>query len=154
MSQGVAGVRRALAVLIEALSRRLPSDDEVDPNAAREADRKRDASWAALHGLFTAWARVGDIDEAETAKRLLALVFPAGLAFLNLSYRQAWATSDALLRSIHTNDLAERIESLGGAKLLKRLRRAHREHGATLGITKPVERVPGAVSVGEACTKL
>jgi hypothetical protein len=106
-------------------------------SSARRADLDEDAVWLALYTWLKGWAALpaGLAPEAETARTVLAVLFPDGTGFTQLTYALEWAEADRKLALIDGDGHAARIESLGGGPLLRALRAAHAEYERVLGLS-------------------
>jgi hypothetical protein len=111
-----------------------------DPTAQREADTMLDSAWAALQSLLSAWSRLPTTTMPEKpakAKALLELLYPTGLRFVNLPYKDQWAESETRLRVIARPEVAADLHKLGAAPFVATLEQAHASYGKVLGVTVP-----------------
>ena len=95
-------------------------------------------AWGALHDAMQATARVPFASpRKEQAQLLLDQLFPDGLSFLALSYRDEWFESTRRLRIIEEEGLAEPIAAVTGhPSFLEAVRVAHDAYGDALSITE------------------
>lgn len=135
---------RATKALESALAaKNTPADVRADRGVA---DRDEDAAWSALRDWLDAWSRVPGAPQAKDAARVLAAVFPDGLAFTQLRYPLEWAEADARLKRLD-GDGAKSIAALGGQPLLDALHRAHEAYGKALGVTQAAPPPPATVDI-------
>lgn len=136
------GVLAALARLLDAyaeLTRRIAARERAgsaaDPRA-RAADRALDDAWAALQSWLLGWTRLPDRAHGRLgeARALYAALFPKGLQFLTLEFKNEWKESQARLDAIAKERRDELIDALGGAAFLETIARAHRAYGEVLQI--------------------
>lgn len=137
--EAVGEVRAALGVLETRMAEQLPDAASAEPARARGADVKIDACWASLYNLLVGWSRLPDSKEGERANVILAQIFPDGLAFTRLPWREEWVQSDTRLMAIDAQGFAKDIDALGATKILKTLRQAHKDYGVALAITAKAE---------------
>jgi hypothetical protein len=149
-----------LAREFDALCAALQYDREATSMGAAasvEADRQLDACWASTHGFLVSCAKLGAAPEgaerAARARAVLAVVFPGGLRFLTLPYRDQWAESETKLARLAEPEIAEHLRALGGEPFVRVVEAAHERYGAALHLTqrkaevkaraKPRERLDG-----------
>src|SRR5690606_5023750 len=108
----------------------------ADPRA-RAADRVLDDAWGAFQSWLLGWTRLPERAHVRIVdtKRLYASLFPKGLQFLTLDYKDEWTESQNRLDQITAHGLDELIDELGGAPFLAQLARAHHAYGDALHIT-------------------
>jgi hypothetical protein len=139
----------------KALSARLPPP--VGDADLRPADYAEDNAWSALSEFLSGWARLPEtFADAEMARQLKAEIFPDGLKFLLLPYKEEWAESEARLQRMRQGKAAASIKQLGGATFLDHLNSTHAAYGKALGITQQKAAGPAPVSMRdplEAFTK-
>ena len=92
--------------------------------------------------------------EAKSAAELLARVFPSGLAFLTLDYKQQWEESDRLLSLIDDEELGGKLDQLCQPAFLAAVRRAHQVYGDALGLTQQKPLLPEAPAIASALSSL
>jgi hypothetical protein len=133
----VTALERARAELSSALARRAPAATDSDAIGQREADQAADAAWSATLDFLRGWARLPSrIEERDIAQALLAVLYPDGLKFTQLPFKQQWAEAAARIDRIKKEKLSEQFRALGGEAFLKQLDATHKAYGAALGITK------------------
>jgi hypothetical protein len=137
------GAYAALARLLEStaelklrIAARERSGSAADPKA-RAADRVVDDAWGAFQSWLLGWTRLpqrahGRIPDAQM---LYASLFPKGLQFLTLDFKDEWTESQNRLDQITTRGLDLLIDELGGGPFLATIARAHRAYGDALHIT-------------------
>ena len=109
----------------------------------READLAEDNAWGALHDLLRAWSRLpAGEPHAEAARALASTLFPDGLRFTHLAYREEWAQAEARLTKIVSEGLDKTLERLGAAPFLANLQAAHAAYGRLLGTTQAPSEPP------------
>ncbi|AUX42875.1 hypothetical protein SOCE26_043120 [Sorangium cellulosum] len=129
----------ALGALTKAAATRLPSVPAEDTARARAADLAVDSIWSGLHDVLVGWSKIPGLPEAELATSARATLFPRGLKFTQLAYKLEWAESNTRILLLKDNGLEAQLKRLGAGKILERLYEAHKDYGAALGITSPVE---------------
>jgi hypothetical protein len=108
----------------------------ADPRA-RAADRALDDAWGAFQSWLMGWTRLPDRAHPliADARALYAALFPKGLQFLTLDFRDEWNESQMRLDHIAEAKLDSVIDKLGGGPFLATLSRMHRAYGEALHIT-------------------
>lgn len=108
----------------------------ADPKA-RAADRALDDAWAAMQTRLLGWTRLPDRAHPRVgdARDLYATLFPKGLQFLTLDFKDEWTESQKRLDVIAEHHLDQVVEALGGAAFLRTVARAHKVYGDALHIT-------------------
>ena len=139
-----AAVQRALQrietamVVLEHQGEDRPPDDSDTNDDARIADLRLDRAWVAVGRRLEVLVDLPPhIPETELAAELHRSLFPDGLAFLNLPFRQQWAHSEERLRLVEDEDLGPMLAPLIGGFVLDELWAAHEEYGRVLGIEDP-----------------
>jgi hypothetical protein len=107
-----------------------------DPKA-RAADRVLDDAWGAFQSWLLGWTRLPDRAHPRVgdSRRLYAGLFPKGLQFLTLDFKDEWTESQNRLDQITRLKLDEVIDALGGGPFLATIARAHKAYGDALHIT-------------------
>jgi len=123
---------KAHSALSLALSKRPQA--ESDPKRPRSADHAEDHAFSALHDWLYAWCKLSS-PEADQARTMFAVLFPDGLKFTHLPYKQEWAECEAKLARIASEGYDAEIVRLGGKPILDQLLAAHKAYGESLGIT-------------------
>lgn len=118
-----------------------------EPLRARASDQAVDQAFSALHDWLYGWCKLPSA-EADQARIIHAALFPNGLKFTHLPYKQEWAEAKAKLDRITLDGFDKEIQRLGGQPLLDQARAAHSAYGETLGITLTVQD-PGKVKLRE-----
>lgn len=135
-------VLAALARLLDAyaeLNRRIAARERAgspaDPRA-RAADRALDDAWGAFQSWLLGWTLLPERAHGRIveARALYAALFPKGLQFLTLEFKDEWKESQARLAAIAKERRDELIDALGGAAFLETIARAHRAYGEVLQI--------------------
>jgi hypothetical protein len=110
----------------------------ADPKA-RAADRALDDAWGAFQSWLLGWTRLPDKanPHVRDARVLYAAMFPKGLQFLTLDFKDEWNESQQRLDHITEARLDDIIDKLGGGPFLITLARCHRAYGEVLNITGP-----------------
>lgn len=110
----------------------------ADPKA-RAADRALDDAWGAFQSWLLGWTRLPDKAHAQIvdARALYAAMFPKGLQFLTLDFKDEWNESQQRLDHITAAHLDDVIAKLGGGPFLTTIARCHRAYGEALHITGP-----------------
>ena len=105
--------------------------------AVREADILEDMAVGALADVLRGWARLaGQIPEGDVARDLDRRLFGDGLLFLNSKPIEEHAAVESRLQVIETEGLDKAIAQLGGAPLLKHLKKVHQQYGKVTGATR------------------
>jgi len=135
--------KTALTALLErtgrlerAIAARERAGSSADPRA-RAADRALDDAWGALQTWLLGWTRLPDHahPHVDDARKLYAGLFPKGLQFLTLEFKDEWTESKNRLDQIEGHGLDRLLDALGGRAFLTSLRAAHRAYGDALQIT-------------------
>ncbi len=115
----------------------------ADP-VARAADRALDDAWAAFQTWLLGWTRLPDRAHGRVAeaRRVYAELFPKGLQFLTLDFKDEWKESQERLDRISDAKLDELIDALGGGAFVANVARAHRHYGEALQITSSSRAEP------------
>lgn len=114
------------------------SGSAADP-WARAADRALDDAWGAFQSWLLGWTRLPDKAHPliADARGLYLALFPKGLQFLTLDFKDEWNESQQRLDHITEAKLDDVIDKLGGAPFLITVARCHRAYGEALQITGP-----------------
>lgn len=130
------GLLEVTGRLKQAIAARERAGSSADPKA-RAADRVLDDAWGAFQSWLLGWTRLPERAHARIvdAKGLYASLFPKGLQFLTLDYKDEWTESKNRLEHIAAHRLDDLIDELGGGPFLAQLARAHEAYGAALHIT-------------------
>ncbi len=140
-------------VLREGAAERLRAGQGVDGTRTVMTDRRSDGAWGALFSWLGGWSKLPDsVPQSGKARTITGELFPEGLKFLTLPYKEQWAESDTRLLRIAGQKHDAEIESLGGKVFLDELRAAHAEYGEALGITKPPEKPAAETNLRDALT--
>jgi hypothetical protein len=130
-------MRQDLGVLRGHAETRVQESGQSD--SRETVNRTADAAWAALRWWCKGWALLPYPEyasQADGARMLEAQIFPDGLRFTQLAFRNQWVESQARLGLIEREGLAALIATLGGQSILDAVRRAHDDFGRALGITE------------------
>lgn len=137
-----ATVHAALGRLLESgvdlqkdIAAREKSGSTADPKA-RAADRALDDAWGAFQSWLLGWTRLPDRAHPliADARALYAALFPKGLQFLTLDFKDEWNESQQRLDHVTEAQLDGIIDKLGGSAFLVTLARCHRAYGEALHI--------------------
>lgn len=142
LPEGAAGL---LARVVDArvdlekhIAARERAGSSADPRA-RAADRALDDAWGALQCWLLGWTRLPDKAHPRLpdARALYGGLFPRGLAFLTLEFKDQWTESQKRLDYLHERSLQERslvglLGILGGMPFLETVRAAHKAYGEAL----------------------
>ena len=122
----------------------------------RPFDQGEDSAWGALHDRLEGYARLDPerVADAGRAAALLASVFPGGLAFLTLDYKQQWEESERLLQLIDTKEWGSELDRLCHSSFLAEVRHAHQAYGDALGLTQAKPILPEAPTIAGALQAL
>lgn len=133
----VQGALKNLATCAEVLQGDIgPQPVQTEPPAAlKQADQNEDTGFSVCKRVLEQRARIPNSAHAELAARLSATLFPKGLKFITLEYRQEWAEADAILKAITAQKLEADLVSIVGADVVAFMRESHANYGAALGIT-------------------
>lgn len=111
---------------------------EVSGAVVKMLDAALDNAWGAFAKRLESAAELdAEPALAERARKLYERLFPTGLRFLTLPYREEWAESDKRLRLIDTEQLGASLDELCGRGFLAAVRAAQEQYGAALAITAP-----------------
>jgi hypothetical protein len=133
----------ACGELKKSIATRERAGSAADPHA-RAADRALDDAWGAFQSWLLGWTRLPDRAHARVpaARTLYADLFPKGLQFLTLDFKDEWKESQERLDLIAEKKLDEIIDALGGGAFLANISRAHRAYGEALQITSSSRAEP------------
>jgi len=117
----------------------------ADPRA-RAADRALDDAWGAFQSWLLGWTRLPDHAHPliADARALYSALFPKGLQFLTLDFKDEWNESQQRLEHITEAQLDAVIRKLGGEPFLVNVARCQRTYGEALHITTPRDGDPAA----------
>jgi hypothetical protein len=128
--------------------------DRSKSTDTRPFDQGEDDAWGALHARLASYAEI-DSDEGRRAAALVNRLFPEGLGFLALSFKEQWEASDVKLALIDKEELAPQLDELCGDPIfLAQLRTAHQVYGDALGLTKAKPEQAEAPEIAEALRSL
>lgn len=115
----------------------------LDPRA-RAADRALDDAWGALQSWLLGWTKLPDGAHGSIpdARALYAALFPKGLQFLTLDFKDEWTESQNRIDQIQQHNLDAVFRALGGVAFLAALRSAHKNYGEALHITEGSSNQP------------
>lgn len=136
MLEAVQNAKKQIALREKAGSR-------ADPRA-RAADRALDDAWGALQSWLLGWTKLPDDAHASIsdARALYAALFPKGLQFLTLDFKDEWTESQNRIDQIVQHKLDDVLAALGGQAFLDTVVRAHKSYGEALHITQGSSNVP------------
>jgi len=108
----------------------------ADPRA-RAADRNLDDTWGALQSWLLGWTKLPEEAHSRIlhARAVYNGLFPKGLQFLTLDFKDEWTESQNRLERIRYDRWDVVINDLGGGAFLAALEAAHTAYGAALHIT-------------------
>ncbi len=139
------GVSAALGLLVvasvdlqKAIGLRERAGSAADPRA-RAADRALDDAWGCFQSWLLGWTRLPETAHPRIpdARAIYAALFPKGLQFLTLEFKDEWNESQQRLDHLREAKLDEIVEQLGGGPFLATLAHCHRVYGEALQITVP-----------------
>ncbi|MBX3230074.1 MAG: hypothetical protein KIT84_25430 [Labilithrix sp.] len=112
------------------------SGSMADPRA-RAADRQLDDAWGALQSWLLGWTKLPEEAHSRVlhARSVYNGLFPKGLQFLTLDFKDEWTESQNRLDRIAYDRWDVVIQDLGGGAFLHALHAAHAAYGAALHIT-------------------
>ncbi len=115
------------------IAAREKAGSSADPRA-RAADRVLDDAWGALQCWLLGWTRLPDRAHPRIAeaRALYAGLFPRGLAFLTLAFKDQWTESQKRLDFLQERNLVALLGLLGGLPFLETVRAAHKGYGEAL----------------------
>lgn len=145
-SHVTASLSRLLEAIEEtkkAIAARERAGSRLDPRA-RAADRALDDAWGALQSWLLGWTKLPDDAHASIpdARALYAALFPKGLQFLTLDFKDEWTESQNRIDQIQHHNLDAVFRALGGVPFLATLRAAHKNYGEALHITEGSSNQP------------
>jgi hypothetical protein len=108
------------------------------------ADRIIDDCWGALHDWLHGWARLPRGPQRALAAGVIAAIFPTGLGFIQLPYREEWAESATRLTRLDEGGHEQAVVELGGKEFVKQVKAAHKVYGEQLDITASSDAAPDA----------
>ncbi|HEU4412888.1 MAG TPA: hypothetical protein VFS43_47040 [Polyangiaceae bacterium] len=123
----------------------------ADTGETFRADVRLDAGWSGFYSFLVGWAKMPApgkaAAQAERARRLLAIVFPDGLAFTQLPFRAEWAESQMRLDRLAQPENAELVGRLGAGAIVEEIGEAFDAYGRALQVTARRAEVKASVSV-------
>jgi hypothetical protein len=136
VGEALGALLKAGADLEKHIALRQKAGSTADPRA-RAADRALDDAWGAFQSWLLGWTRLPDKAHPliGQARALYAALFPKGLQFLTLDFKDEWNESQQRLDHVSEAQLDDVIDKLGGAAFLATLARCHRVYGEALQIT-------------------
>ena len=145
-SHVTASIARLLESIEEtkkAIASRERAGSRLDPRA-RAADRALDDAWGALQSWLLGWTKLPDDSHPSVsdARALYAALFPKGLQFLTLDFKDEWTESQNRIDQIVQHKLDAVFRTLGGVPFLATLRAAHKNYGEALHITEGSSNQP------------
>jgi hypothetical protein len=134
--QALARVLASVTELKKKITARQRSGSAMDPRA-RAADRVLDDAWGAFQSWLLGWTKLPDDYHARIAhaRHIYSALFPKGLQFLTLDFKDEWTESQNRLERIDHDRWDQVITDLGGKAFLDLLIASHRAYGAALHIT-------------------
>lgn len=117
-------------------------------SAKRAMDTKADRSWGALEMRLAAACEL-EGEAGEAARRAREALFPNGLEFLKMKFREQWVVADAMLKRLAEEDREAAVARIAGSEYLALVRSRHVAYGEVLGITKPVEAAAEVAKIAE-----
>ncbi len=148
-------MRQRLDALRQGAETRIQERGESDSKEAW--NRALDAAWAATRSWCKAWVLLPLADhasQAASARKVEAMLFPDGLRFTQLPYREQWVESQARLGLIEKEGLGEVFAALGGQAFLDCVRKTHDDFGRALGLTQVAEPPPSGSIVRDGRDEL
>lgn len=132
MAARATALEKAHGTLCQAFSNKPQA--EADSPRNRSTDHAEDHAFSALHDWLYAWCKLST-PEADQARTMFAVLFPDGLKFTRLPYKQEWAEAQAKLDRIESEHYDAEIARLGGKPILDQVLAAHKAYGESLRIT-------------------
>jgi hypothetical protein len=117
-------------------------------SAKRAMDTKADRSWGSLEMRLAAACEL-EGEAGEAARRAREALFPNGLEFLKMKYREQWIVADAMLKQLVEEDREAAVSRIAGPEYLSLVRERHVAYGEVLGITKPLESAAEVAKIAE-----
>jgi hypothetical protein len=132
----LARVVESTAELKKRIGARERSGSNLDPKA-RAADRALDNAWGAFQSWLLGWTQLPEEAHVRIphARHIYKALFPKGLQFLTLDYKDEWTESQNRLERIGMDQWDVVISDLGGRAFLEMIMSAHANYGAALHIT-------------------
>ncbi len=139
------GVTVALGLLViagvdlqKAIALRERAGSAADPRA-RAADRALDDAWGCFQSWLLGWTRLPETAHPliPDVRAIYAALFPKGLQFLTLEFKDEWNESQQRLDHLKEAELDAIVQQLGGGPFLATLAHCHRVYGEVLQITTP-----------------
>ena len=120
-------------------------------SAKRAMDSKADRSWGALEMRLAAACEL-EGEAGEAARRAHEALFPNGLGFLKIKFREQWIVADAMLKQLVDEDREAAVSRIAGPEYLALVRSRHAAYGEVLGMTKAVESAAEVAKVADLLT--
>lgn len=140
LSYGVTAALGHLVTRCEELKKHIAARERAGSSAdpkARAADRALDDAWCALQSWLLGFTQLPDRahPRVRDAKALYRMLFPKGLQFLTLEFKDEWTESQNRLTRIQEEHLDVLIGELGGSPFLANVIERHGAYGDVLQIT-------------------
>ncbi len=116
-----------------------PPESEVG-----KAMRLESGVWAGIEAWLKGSVKAGGATSAPVAEKLLAALYPDGLAFVRGAAAKRWSETEGRIKLIAEQHLDAQFAALGGKDLLDNLLATHKATGVAAGITsvKPQLETP------------
>jgi len=99
------------------------------------ADNTVDGCWSGQYHWLDGWRRLPGGPESAQADAVIQDLYPTGLDFTQMSYRDQWAESELRIKRLFAKGHDQTVLALGGERFLTRLQAAHAAYGEALGVT-------------------
>jgi hypothetical protein len=116
------------------------AQQSASPADARPADARSDKAWRATHDTLNGLRKLGTTSRGQAAQRFFELLFPDGMTFTRLPFREQWVECEQRLEKLRDDAVADEFNDvLGGPECLDELQAAHDAYGRALDITESAE---------------
>jgi hypothetical protein len=146
--EGAPEVVRAAARTVADKVLRLQHDWRVQQNTkpvrARAVDTRVDTAWRAAYDTLKGVRSLATTPRGQRAQHFFGLLFPDGMVFTKLPFREQWAECERRLERLRDAAVAEEFNTvMGGPECLQELRAAHEAYGFALDITNAAQPATG-----------
>ncbi|NUP14139.1 MAG: hypothetical protein HOW73_49530 [Polyangiaceae bacterium] len=111
-----------------------------DADALRVVDAELDGCFSGLYSVLQGWTKVpatgAHAEKVTAAREVLMVIYPDGLKFTQLPFKEQWAESQTRLDLIDEHGIEKKLDLLGAKPFVDGIRVAHKNYGDLQGLTK------------------
>jgi hypothetical protein len=108
----------------------------------RPVDQRVDEAWSAFESWLAGWKRCRKAPRRAEAEALHQRLFPDGLKFLTMKFREEWAESLSKIALLEQREAKQLVRELGGGVFIDEILEAQQAYGEVLGITQAMPKQP------------